>query len=53
MAFIGLNWSDIFKILLILDRFEDRGDSMIWVFIDRRPLPVKDYVVSIEDGPKF
>ena len=30
-----------------------RGDSMISDFTDRRPLPVRDYVVSIENGPKL
>ena len=28
-----------------------RADSMICDFIDRRPMPVSDYVVSIVDGP--
>ena len=26
---------------------------MIWDFMGRRPLPVRDYVVSIEDGLKW
>ena len=26
---------------------------MIWNFTDRRPLPVRDYVVSIEGGPEL
>ena len=26
---------------------------MIWDFVGRRPLPVRDYVVSIEGGPKL
>ena len=30
-----------------------RGDSMIWDFVGRRPLPVRDYVVSIKGGPKM
>jgi len=30
-----------------------RGDSMIWDFVGRRPLPVMDYVVSIKGGPKL
>ena len=30
-----------------------RGDSMIWDFVSRRPLPVRDHVVSIKDGPKL
>ena len=27
------------------------GDSMIWDFMGRRPLPARDLVVSIKDGP--
>ena len=30
-----------------------RGDSMIWDFVGRRPLPVRDCVVSIKGGPKM
>ena len=30
-----------------------RGDSMIWDFVGRRPLSVRDYVVSIKGGPKL
>ena len=30
-----------------------RGDSMIWDFVGRRPLPARDYVVSIMGGPKL
>ena len=26
---------------------------MIWDFVGRRPLPVRDYVVSIKGGPKL
>ena len=30
-----------------------RGDSMVWNFVGRRPLPARDYVVSIKGGPKL
>ena len=30
-----------------------RRDSLISDFMGRRPLPVRDYVVSINDGPKL
>ena len=33
--------------------FIPRGDSMIWDFVGRRPLPVRDYVVSLMGGPKM
>ena len=32
---------------------QSRGDSMISDFTDRRPLSVRDYVVSIEGCPKL
>ena len=30
---------------------QGRGDSMIWDFTGRQPLPAKGYVVLIGDGP--
>ena len=27
-----------------------RGDSMVWNFVGRRPLPVRDYVISMKGG---
>ena len=30
-----------------------RGDSMIWDFVGRRPLPVSDYAISIAGGSKL
>ena len=30
-----------------------RGDSMIWDFMGRRPLPVRDYAVSIQGGSEL
>ena len=32
-------------------RVKTRGDSMIWNFTGRRPLSVRDYMVSLDGGP--
>ena len=31
----------------------DTAICMIWDFVDRRPLPARDYMVSIKGGPKL
>ena len=36
-----------------LGRGYSRGDSMIWDFVGRLPLSVRNYVVSIKGGPKL
>ena len=46
--FLGFPWQKIAKQRCIN---WGRGDSMIWNFTGRRPLPVRDYVLSIEGGP--
>ena len=45
---IGLVFLKVFERMIY-----SRGDSMIWDFKGRRPLPVRDYVTSIKGGPKL
>ena len=41
------------SLLAAKERDYIRGDSMIWDFKGRRPLPVRDYEISIKGGPKL
>ena len=41
------------SIIVAVEFLYCRGDSMIWDFTGRRPLPARDDVVSIEGGPKL
>ena len=49
----GAEFKSLFSGHLGSDSGYSRGDPMIWDFVGRRPLPVRDYVVSIKDGPKL
>ena len=45
------NLEGINKTYTIDLKVQTRGDFMVWDFLSRRPLPVRDHMVSIKVGP--